>query len=410
MRRALAAALFFVALSVAAQTPQQLYQSAKAAYDKKDYAAYLAAMEPLVRLRPQHPLIRANYAGALALNGRAEDAVAELRHLLAMSVAVDLTDHDFDSIRQRDDFRAVERDSAALKQKRISHATIRYRLAKDLLTEAIAYDPKTKSFFVSANHPRKIVRIDARGRVTDFVKPMDNFWGANGLAVDAKRRLLWASSRAIIRGGEIDKAHEHDTAVWAFDVDSGKVVKHLTPPEGADALDDLALAPDGTLYVSDSQGAVLTLPPDGNELQVFVPRGKIRSSQGETAHGKLLYVADYGGGVAVVDRETRDVARVTLPDDFPAFGIDGLAYANGWLFGVQNGVEPNRVVKLHLAPDGVRVDRWEIVEMNHPLMDEPTIGVIAGDEYVFIAASQGNKFDDKKLDRLHESIVMRVKR
>jgi hypothetical protein len=239
---------------------------------------------------------------------------------------------------------------------------------------------------------------------------MENFWGANGLAIDAKRRLLWASSRAFIRGGEIDKTHEHDTAVWAFDADSGKVVKHLTPPEGADALDDLTLAADGTLYVSDSQGAVLALPPDGNELQVFVPRGKIRSSQGETVHGKYLYVADYGGGVAVVDRETRDVTHMALPEDFPAFGIDGLTYANRWLFGVQNGVEPNRVVKLHLGPDGLRADRWEIIEMNHPLMDEPTIGVIAGDEYVFLAASQGNKFDDKKLDRLHESIVMRVKR
>ncbi|HJW94692.1 MAG TPA: hypothetical protein VJ901_13820 [Thermoanaerobaculia bacterium] len=409
MRRALAAAALFFAFSLVAQTPQQLYQTAKAAYDKKDYPAYLAAMQTLVRLRPQHPLIRQNYAGALALNGRAEESVAEIRKLIAMSVATDLSDHDFDALRSRDDFRDVERINAQVKRDPVSHASIRFRLPNDLLTESIAFDPRTKSFFVSANHPRKIIRIDTRGRVSDFVKPMDNFWGANGLAVDAKRRLLWASSRAFIRGGEIDKTHEHDTAVWAFDLDTGAVVKRLIPPPGADALDDLTLAPDGTLYVSDSQGAVLTLPPGGNELQLFVPRGKIRSSQGETVHGKYLYVADYGGGVAVIDRETRDVTHMPLPDNFPAFGIDGLAYANGWLFGVQNGVEPNRVIKLHLAPGGLSADRWEIVEMNHPLMDEPTIGTIAGDEYVFLAASQGNKFDEKKLDQLHESIVMRVK-
>ena len=255
MRRALAAALFFT-LSVSAQTPQQLFQQARTAYDKKDFPAYLAAMETLARMRPQHPLVIGNYAGALALNGRAEDAVAQLRRLLAMKVAVDLSDHDFDALRSRDDFRAVQQTNDELRHKPISHATIRYRLAKDLLTEAIAFDPKTKSFFVSANHPRKIVRIDARGRVTDFVKPMDDFWGANGLAVDAKRRLLWASSRAFIRGGEIDKAHEHDTAVWAFNADTGAVVKRLVPPEGTDALDDLTLAPDGTLYVSDSRGGV----------------------------------------------------------------------------------------------------------------------------------------------------------
>ena len=198
--------------------------------------------------------------------------------------------------------------------------------------------------------------------------------------------------------------------MWAFDLDRGEVLNRFKPPANADALDDLTLASDGTLYVSDSQGAVLTLPPGGMELLLFVPRGgAIRSSQGETIHGRLLYVADYGRGVAVVDRQTHDVARLALPADFPAFGIDGLAYANGWLYGVQNGVEPNRVVRLHLAPGGLRADRWEIVEMNHPLMDEPTIGVVAGDEYVFLAASQGNKFDDNKLDQLHDSIVMRFK-
>jgi hypothetical protein len=154
---------------------------------------------------------------------------------------------------------------------------------------------------------------------------------------------------------------------------------------------------------------VLSLPPDSNELQIFVPRGAIRSSQGETIHGRLLYVADYGGGVAVIDLETRDVTHLALPPDFPAFGIDGLAYSKGWLYGVQNGVDPNRIVRLHLTANGLRADRWEIIEMNHPLMDEPTIGVIAGDEYVFLAASQGNKFDANKLDQLHDSIVMRFK-
>jgi len=374
------------------------------------HAQTLQQLEQLARTRPQHPLIGQAYARALAKEGRGDEAMAALRRVLALSVATDLADHDFDSIRSRDDFHALEQSVDELRHRRVSRASIRFHLPKDLLTEAIAYDPKTKSFFVSANRPRKIIRIDARGRVSEFVKPMHGFWGANGLAVDTKRRLLWASSRAIIRGGNVDAAQAQESAVWAFDLDRGEVLNRFKPPANADALDDLTLASDGTLYVSDSQGAVLTLPPGGKELLLFVPRGgPIRSSQGETIHGRLLYVADYGRGVAVVDRETHDVAGLALPADFPAFGIDGLAYANGWLYGVQNGVEPNRVVQLHLAANGLRADRWEIVEMNHPLMDEPTIGVVAGDEYVFLAASQGNKFDDNKLDQLHDSIVMRFK-
>src|SRR4051812_3460625 len=110
MRKTLAI-LVLVALSVgaSAKTPQRLYNDAVAAYKNKDFATYLSTMSELHALRPKLPIVVANYAGALALNGRPEEAVAALRKLPEqLQVATDLSDHDLDSLRARDDFRAVE--------------------------------------------------------------------------------------------------------------------------------------------------------------------------------------------------------------------------------------------------------------------------------------------------------------
>jgi len=131
----------FLASALYAQerTPQQLYQDAKAAYDRRDYAAYLGVMETLHAMRPGHPIVATNYAGALALNGRGDAAVAQLGRVAAMQIAVDLSDHDFDSLRARDDFRDVERRITAVRTAVVRTDTKEIRIPqKDLLTEAIA--------------------------------------------------------------------------------------------------------------------------------------------------------------------------------------------------------------------------------------------------------------------------------
>jgi hypothetical protein len=59
------------------------------------------------------------------------------------------------------------------------------------------------------------------------------------------------------------------------------------------------------------------------------------------------------------------------------------------LIGVQNGVEPARVVRLDLSTDGTRVSAVHIIDMNQAHVAEPTIGVVAGDTYYYVANSFG---------------------
>src|SRR5215212_6232997 len=120
--RKIVLALLFCVSSVYAQekTPQQLLNDARAAYDRKDFAAYLTTMDALATLRPGHPVMLFNRAGALALNGKNAEAVALLDKLARMQIAMDLSDHDLDSLRERDDFRAVEKQMNELRTRKIS--------------------------------------------------------------------------------------------------------------------------------------------------------------------------------------------------------------------------------------------------------------------------------------------------
>ncbi|HVR41408.1 MAG TPA: hypothetical protein VMU84_20095 [Thermoanaerobaculia bacterium] len=386
------------------KTPQQLFVDARAAYDKKDFAAYLQTMDALTKLRPGHPIVLFNHAGALALNDKAAESVAELDRLARMQIAMDLSDHDLDSLRARDDFHAVEKSMSELRKQRISTSSVAFRIPhKDLITESIVYDAKTRSFFISAVHKRKILRRDARGKLHDFIT--DGIWGANGLGIDDKRRILYASSSAYDSVEGFVATQGNQAALFAFNADTGALLAKYDAPKGT-FCDDLTVAPDGTVYVSDSTGSVLRLQPDAKELDTFVAKGAMRSPQGSAFGNGALYVADYGGAIWSVDPKTATVTRVQEPTDLAMIGIDGLEYHDGTLIGIQNGIEPARVVRFWL--DGNRITRSQILEMNHPMMSEPTIGVVVGSDFYFLAASQNRTVVANEVEKLHDAVVLKI--
>ncbi|HEV7920085.1 MAG TPA: hypothetical protein VGR02_04755 [Thermoanaerobaculia bacterium] len=390
--------LFALSLYAEERTAQQVSQEAKAAYDRKDYPAYLAAMRTLSAMRPGNPIVIANLGGALALSGRADEALAQFERLAAMRVAVDLTDHDFDAIRETPRFRAAAKRIEEARTERIHQSTKSVTIPqKDLITEAVVWDPKRKTFLVSATHQKKIVRVDLEGHMTDF--STEGLWGANGLGIDAKRNLLWASSSPSPRAQGYAEKDDAEMALLAIDLGTGKIVRRIAAPEKGHYFDDLTVAPDGTVYLSDSTGMMFRLR--GDKLETLVPRGVMRSPQGSALAGKTLYVADYATGVWAVDPASGKASRLEAPDDCSTVGIDGLEYADGALLAIQNGIEPNRVTRLRL--DGRRIRSCEILEMNHPLMDEPTIGTVVGKDFWFLAASQGGKKEGQ-----HDALLMMV--
>ena len=419
--------LFVPAPPESAKTPApaqtstaQLARDARAAYDKGDKAGFLAIYEEIARRRPGDVYVLYNLACGQALNGQTAAAEKTLLQMAALRAASDIdADTDFDSIRQSEGYKKAAASMAALRKERISSgAVVAFTIAeKGLVPEGVAYDPVTKSFFVSSIRKRKVFRIEPSGKISVFVAPRDGgLRTAAGIGVDPKRRSLWVASEAMPHMEGYVKDEARQSAVFEFDADTGKFRREVKAPtlENAAGFDDLAVAADGRLYINDGyNGRIWTLAPGGTALEIFLESDVFRGTQGlaPTPDGKTLYVSDYAG-LYRVDVATKKISRLAGTADVALNGIDGLVWSGGSLFAVQNGVEPNRVIRVDLSADGTSVTGAKILEMNNPAFDEPTLAVAANGALYVTANSQGGKFQNQKKpitpEEMQDAVILKV--
>jgi sugar lactone lactonase YvrE len=374
------------------------YEAAKAAHDKKDWPAMLAESRTLVSLAPRST--RAAYALACAqsLNGQKAEALASLARLADSGVRFDLTaDADLAGLRDLPEFAEVVARMKAL-DTRIGASTPAFTLPeKDLLTEGVVHDPKTGAFFVSSVHRRKILRVARDGQVSDFVAEGAGLFSVTALAVDPTRRSLYVSTKAQPLMMGFRKEEDGQWAVVEYDLETAKPRRRLVTPNSEGAASDLALGPDGQLFGADPDGGrIYVAKPDATAFAVLVDGGPIVSAQGMAVSkdGRFLFVADYAQGIARVDLKSRAVVLLPTPDTLVTTGIDGLVVAGDSLVGIQNGIEPHRVLRLRLDAAAEAIVEGTILERASPYFDEPTLGTLVGSDFYYIANSQYGAFDE----------------
>lgn len=411
------AALCAVSLSApAAEDPvRSLSEQATAAHGAKDYAAFLKHSRALADLVPWSVRARYNLACAHALIGEPAAAMRILERLATQQIAFDLpADDDLASLREREDFAEVQRRMDALSTP-VGQAQPAFALGeKDLIPEGVAHDPQTGAFFVSSVRHRKIVRVAPDGSARDFVaEGQDGLFSVLALAVDAPRRALWASSQATPQMIGFRQEDTGRSFLAEYDVDSGRLRRTVAAPEGGQVA-DLSVGKGGAVFVSDpASGRVYLLEREGKALRTLVAPGSLRSPQGIAiaADGRTLYVADYARGVARVRIADGSATWLAAPADAALTGIDGLVLAGGWLLGIQNGITPHRVIGIRLDPSAEAATEVRTLERGHRAFDEPTLGVVVGSHFHFVANSQYGHFRrDGSLDetRLVGAVVLRT--
>lgn len=398
------------------------YREAVEARARGDLPAFLEHAQAALELSPEHPYILDQVAHALAQNGRPAEAISSLRRLAELGASLEAaTDTDLQVLRGQEGFTEVLRLFADLDAPQ-GDSTVAFSLgARDLVTEGIAHDPASGDFFVSSVHRRKIVRVRPGGREQDFVaEASDGLLAVLGIAVDPPRRRLWACTAAVPQMRGYQKDLEGRTELVAFDLESGRRLLSLGPAQdGArHSFNDLTLAGDGTVYVSDSvSGALYRLAPDAAELEVLVEPGRLLSPNGLalSADQRRLFISDYPrqSGLAVLDIESRELRFPTHKGAPTLYGIDGLCRHGEDLIAIQNGVRPHRVLRLRLDPELSQVAEVAVLEKANPHFDEPTLGVMVGDTIYYVANSQWGSFDeDGRIwpeDRLQAPVVLSLR-
>lgn len=381
---------------------QSLRVRAADAHRAKDWPALLEATRRLRDLDPVRPGNIYNLACAEALNGHAEASARLLYELLDRGIDYGIgQDADLASARAEPVFEPLLRRVAEL-GRRTGSSEVAFRLPeKDLLTEGIAYDPASRSFFVSSVHRRKILRRSADGKISDFkAEGQDGLEAVLALSVDVRRRTLWACSAAMPQMRGYAAALEGSTALFAFDVKTGKLLRKIALPRDGKghALGDLAVAENGDVFATDGLGGgIYLLRRGGEKLEEVVPPGVFRSPQGivPARNGSRLYVGDWGSGLFFVDLPGRTRREVAPPPGVSLIGLDALIRSGEDLVVTLNLLHPARVVRLALDASGERVARAVILDRADPEFAEPTLGVVVNDSVYVVGKSQWARFDEK---------------
>jgi sugar lactone lactonase YvrE len=418
-----------LACTVNAQTADEMRESAKfesqarADYKAKDYAKFLENIKRAADLRPNHARLLYNLAVANALNGKTNEALAVLNRLQAMDLYFDIqNDEDFDSLKkltdseQSKEFMLIQARFVFNQQARNRAARAFALPEKDLLIEGIAYDAVGKRFFVSSLYKRKIVVTDAQGKAADFSSDADGLWSVAGMRVDDRRRVLWATVAAQALVPDFQKADEGKSAVFKYDLKTGKLLKiYVLPDDGAKhVLGDLVIAKNGDVYASDSlTSRIYRIGAGRDELEIFLAGDAFASLQGLafSPDEKYMFAADYSKGVFKIEMTTKKVSQLKIDAATNPIGIDGLYFYGGNLIVIQNGFRPFRVARFFLNKDFSAVLRSETLEVNHADMEEPTLGTIVGKDFYFVANSQQSLLGKEGLatDKLKEPVILRLK-
>ncbi|MFY9571892.1 MAG: hypothetical protein WAV20_10875 [Blastocatellia bacterium] len=412
-----------VALAIATadqppRTARYYRQQAAAAYKAKNYAAAIANFNKAAEIIPDHPALLYNLACMYALAGKKNEALASLAKVAEMGLVMPAEkDSDLDAIKDSPEFRLILARMETNKAPIIKSSTAFTIHEKGLITEGLAIDPVSEMFFVSSVHKRRILTIGKTGEVNTLASEQDGLFSVLGMSVDAHRRHLWVTSTAFPQMVNFKKEEDGVSAVFKFDLTTRKLLKKyvLSNAGKKHALGDLTIQSNGDVFTTDSlSAAVYVIHPRGDEIELFLEDPRFVSPQGLafSSDERHLFMADYSMGLFDIDVKTKKVNRFAPLAGSTLLGVDGLYFYNGSLIGVQNGVTPQRIVRIFLSKDFSRAERLEILEANNPVFLEPTLGVLLKNSFYFIANSQWPLIDENgKLaaeDKLRDPVVLKI--
>jgi sugar lactone lactonase YvrE len=264
--------------------------------------------------------------------------------------------------------------------------------------EGVDYDSRTKRYYVASIRHRTVAEISADGSTRELWPRDGAVVGAMfGVRVDASRGVLWATTSATQQMINYGPADSTIAALLRIRISDGSIERRWNIPRAPEGhtLGDLAIGPNGDVFVTDSNEPVLYWLRSGADTLESIRSPLFRSLQGiaPSSDGKVIYVADYSHGIMRVDLGTKSVTRVADAPGSTSLGCDGLAWDRGAIVAVQNGVAPARIVRFELNATGDRIAAVKVLDRNWEIADEPTIGTIVGKEFVYVANSQWEKYD-----------------
>jgi sugar lactone lactonase YvrE len=369
-----------------------LQREATAAYERRDFPAALKAMQAALELRPDSPRYLHNVAALSALTRDADGALAALRKLAALGVSRPIDrDPDLGALQGTPPFLAIVGQLADNRSQQGEADVFAELPGRTGIYEGIAFRPRTSDVFIGDVQNRCIWRRDVDGRVARFTSDDDELLAIFGIAVDERRNTLWAAMAAVPEMTGYTEDMKGQAGLAEFNLHTSELRRVIpVPGDGRDhGLGDLVVANDGTVYASDSKAPIVwQLAPGAEEMFMLVESPQWISLQGLALVERMLIIADYQNGLFAIDFTRNNAVRAFAPPpNTTLMGIDGLVSLPTGIAAIQNGTEPQRVLKITLAPDLQTIATVTVLAAAQPNMTDLGLATVINDRPTFIAGA-----------------------
>ncbi|MEW7289286.1 SMP-30/gluconolactonase/LRE family protein [Aquimarina sp. 2304DJ70-9] len=293
---------------------------------------------------------------------------------------------------------------------------------KDLLPESIAYDSIKNEFYIGSTRKGKVIKISKDGSHNDFISSkQEGLWMIIGIKIDAKRRILWVCSS----GGDNlegytrkDDKEGRPAGIFKFNLDTGALIKKYVLDTLGEVhfFNDLVILNDGNVYATHmfSGHSLYKITPDKDQLEKVELPDTIKYPNGLTLSDdeSKLYIA-HSEGISVMNLSNKNTKMIPVPEHVKIArkeSIDGLYFYKNSLIGIQPDI--NTVQRFMLDESGSKITEAKPLEINHPMMNNPTTGELVNDMLYYVANAQFGSFnDDGSLfpeEKLYEVCILKL--
>ncbi len=269
----------------------------------------------------------------------------------------------------------------------------------DMIAEGISRDNRTGDFYLGSLKRGEIWKINSSGIANKFNQQPTIFKSIFGLKVDAKNDLLWVLANP---GGDYDK-NWGSSVIMAFELETGKIIhqKTLKGISGEHLLNDLVVADNGTIYITDThQGSIFGFTKEQG-FTTILESGKLHYPNGLVMlpNQKHLLIAAVGGLYRFTIK-TGELLNLQSEHGRLVGGFDGLSLSapsstKHRLIAVQNAGKESRIIIMTFNDDFSIVETAKVLDEKHPLIEVATTGTLHNNQYYYIANSQMDYLDTK---------------
>lgn len=391
-----------------------LLVKANAAYAAKDYLNFRRTLETLNKKRPNNSDYMYQLVIAHALLDEKSQAYNLMLSMQQQGLAYDFTQTtDTMSLRGTEVFDYVN-DLMKMAGDPIGESEKVFVLPDDvLLPEAIAWDESRQKFLIGTVAEGQIVAVGMDGQHEELLRANkeNGLWAIIDILVDQSRNRLWVTSAAVKGYSGFNPVDKGRSGLFEFNLETLELVRRYPVPVDGQPhkLGSMVLNPNGDIYIADRILPLIYLKlADDEKLKPVMALREMISQRGLAMQpdGRVMYVADREMGIMVVDVKAGKAGLLQGPETLNLGGIDGLYLKDNRLFVIQNGISPQRVMRLELNTNGTKVENVRPLAVAQPDFDLPSFGTIEGDSLYYFANSQhlGKKGSQKPVTVLRTDL------